>query len=208
MKYLKMLGLAAVAAAALMAFLGAGTASAETTLCEKTEDPCQAANAVTAGETISASLAAGTKAVLTAGEKKVECSKSGISGKVATATTPTGNVAAKDLTWSECNIPAETVTGGTIGIHHHGAHNGTVTVKDFVVKTTEGFISCYWRPTAAATGTMTAGTPATIKFTDLPVELVDTVDHNSSAFCPASTGKWNATYQVTNPKSLFVSTGV
>lgn len=41
MKYLKMLGLAAVAAAALMAFVGAGTASAkEGVLCSTTSNPC------------------------------------------------------------------------------------------------------------------------------------------------------------------------
>jgi len=46
MNYAKMLGLAAVAAAALMAFVGASSASAATsTLCSAAQSPCEAANA-------------------------------------------------------------------------------------------------------------------------------------------------------------------
>jgi hypothetical protein len=52
MKYLKMLGLAAVAAAALMAFAGAGTASADE-LCtenENLENMCPAGKLITSVE--------------------------------------------------------------------------------------------------------------------------------------------------------------
>lgn len=68
MKLTKMLGLAVVAAIAVMAFAGAGTASA-TTLCKVKENPCAAANQYPTHTTI---LALSTKAVLS-GSLPVTC---------------------------------------------------------------------------------------------------------------------------------------
>jgi hypothetical protein len=68
MKYVKMLGLAAVAAVAAMAFVGAGSASA-TTLCKVNTSPCPEASRYPVPSTV---LALSTEAVLT-GSLSVTC---------------------------------------------------------------------------------------------------------------------------------------
>lgn len=206
MKYLKILGLAVIAAAAVMAFVGAGTASAETTLCKVTSDPCPAGQGYGVGTVTKGQLVAGTKAELTGGFN-IRCEESTIEGSVETATTPTGNVAAANLKWGKCNGTVKTVTPGTIGVHHDGEHNGTLTVKDFVVTVELLGVHCYFRPEANAHGTLTAGDPALIHFTELPVELIDNEIHNSDGFGCPSTAKWDATYEVTSPTPLYVTTG-
>lgn len=83
MNYLKMLGLAAVAVAALTAFLGAGTASA-TVICktEPTAGVCPEGWDYSAGTKGKASLEKGTTAILrsTAGSIEDTCTESTVEG--------------------------------------------------------------------------------------------------------------------------------
>ena len=215
MKYLKILGLAAVAATALMAFVGAGTASAETTLCTATETPCST-NHPPLGTTLSAEGIAGegvTKPTLTAPFGNITCSST-ISGPISTTTTPEGSVTVANLSWTGCvGGTAETKTGGTIKIHHDAEHNGVVTLAGFVVKVTQAGIPCWYESKTAAggplEGTFTGGTvggTAIIHLTAEPV-VISNATHPSSGFCPTK-APWHATYKVTAPagKSLFVST--
>lgn len=212
MKYLKILGLAAVAAAAFMAFVGAGTASAETTLCTETATPC---THVPTGTTLEGEGVAGegvTLPTLTAPFGNIRCNST-IKGKVETTTTPEGVVKAADLPWTNCvNGTAETVTPGKIRIHHDAEHNGIVTLEGFVVKVTQG-VPCYYEAKTTAggplEGTLTGGTvggTAIIHITAEPLKI-DTPTHNSDPFCPAH-APWHATYKLTAPagKSLFVGT--
>ena len=199
MKQLKMLGLAVVAAAALTAFVGAGTASAETTLCEG----AGGSGCLAAGATIKAKLKSGTEAKLT-GSFPVNCTGSSIEDKIGTATTPSGSVEAKNLTWSGCNAETvSTVTGGTMQIHHDVNNNGTLTIKGFVVHIKKFGFDCYYG--GEITGTLTAGTPAII---DITTNVTRSDVHPSDAFgCPLN-AEWHAEYEVTSPKSLAVVTGV
>jgi hypothetical protein len=91
MKYLKMLGLAVVAAAALSAFMGAGSASA-TVLCTTNSTPCGTSHTegtkegmYPAESTFVAHLKEKTKAVLQAGIFTVECE--GSTAEMASTTT-------------------------------------------------------------------------------------------------------------------------
>lgn len=83
MKYLKTLGLAAAAAVAITAFLGAGSASA-TVLCKVTTTPCGAGNIYSGA--LTTSLAANTKTTFKVGETIIsECTGSELGGKVENA---------------------------------------------------------------------------------------------------------------------------
>ncbi|HWP32704.1 MAG TPA: hypothetical protein VNL97_03045, partial [Solirubrobacterales bacterium] len=94
MKYLKMLSLAAVVAAAF-AFAGVGTASA-TVMCTTTSEPC---GSVYEGG-VAAKLETGTKAKLKTNLGVVECSVSNSSGFVAS----NGEGEIEQLTFETCNI--------------------------------------------------------------------------------------------------------
>ncbi|MFL5898193.1 MAG: hypothetical protein ACJ76D_06970 [Solirubrobacterales bacterium] len=138
MKYLKMLGLAAIAAAGLMAFLGAGTASA-TVLCEtNVTTNCGAGWDVAVGKTIDFSAEETVKLTGPFGITIASCTTSTVEGEVtntggATATT-VGSI--KKLTFEGCNRPVTTnaATLGTLEIHNSsGTDNGTVTSNDTTV---------------------------------------------------------------------------
>lgn len=202
MKYLKMLGLAAVAAAALMAFVGAGSASAETTACETTAGTgCYGKG--TPVEGMSKAGQGVTDATLTSGSffgQNVKCTST-LTGEINNPTTPSGN---GSVTWSNCTgaETVSTVTNGTITIHHDAEHNGLVTIKDFVVHVKQSGVGCYYG--GEITGTLTAGANPEI---DITAEVSKITTHPSSAFCP-SKAVWHANYEVIKPKPLYIVTGV
>lgn len=81
MRLIKMFGLAAIAVGAFMAFLGATSASAvtsleEVVLCKNNESPCLATNRFASGTVLHAELVAGTEAVLHSWAGDVLCSTS------------------------------------------------------------------------------------------------------------------------------------
>lgn len=162
MKYLKMLGLAAVAATALLAFVGAGSASA-TVLCATTSTPC--AVPWEAGTQLEFNVAAGTKglwgstdektvfAECTEGELKVKPSAGGASQTVKMT------VPKSDFTWNAtgCTIQTATLEGGELEFHAiEGSDNGTVTATGFTFTTIAFGITCnYGFPKATDLGTLT-----------------------------------------------------
>jgi hypothetical protein len=211
MKYVKILGLAAVAAAALMAFVGAGTASAqnpeEAVLCKvtPTEGHCPMTpvdQMVTEGTTITSQLVAGTTAKLTpAGELPEDvCKKSTTSGKTESTTTPHGLLT---LTFSECSQTTEVLSGGELTIHHDGEHNGTVTSTGSItrIKALFGSLSCDYGGEIHEGLTLTGGNPAILMAT----ATVHLVKETGFISCP-ETAIWHGEYEVTSPKPLYVGT--
>ena len=208
MKYVKILGLAVVAAMALMAFLGAGTASA-TKLCKTTDTPhCTAGWHYNEGTVIKTSLKAGTSAVLsdTGGSLRDECAESTTEGATTNTGSETetvdGKVEAAKLTWGKCTAEkTETLKGGLLEIHWiEGTHNGTVTAKEFEVTVKVFGVSCIYKAGAGIhLGELTSGPE--------PILHVNTVVQGSGGFLCPSTGTWKATYVVTSPTPLYVTTG-
>jgi hypothetical protein len=210
MKYLKIIGLAAIAAAALMAF--AGSASA-TVLCKANESPCSSANTYPAGTRIHAELKEG-EAVLTAGFGNIQCKISTIEGKTANAGSSTETVhgAIEKLTFENCNGGACTVTvlkTGELEIHTElstSNGNGTLTAKGQEVTTNCTFFNvnyhCIWSTGTTGTdlGTLTGGAPATLTAKEA---LISRTGGTSGVAC-GSSGKWDAVYKVTTPSPLFV----
>lgn len=221
MKYLKMLGLAAVAAMALMAF-GAGTASA-TKLCTTTDTPdCSAGWAYGVGTTIHATLKSGTTAKLwndPKGESPlVTCTGSTVKGSISNAggtgstvsgpldTTTNAEEKHTGLTWSGCSTTVDTITTeGSIGeleIHWiEGTHNGTVTSKGTDVTVNIFGVTCtYGSGAGLDLGTLTGGTEPILS-------INTTVNKVAGGFLCPGHAIWEAEYVVTEPHALFVTTG-
>jgi hypothetical protein len=219
MKYLKILGLAAVAAAALMAFVGAGTASAETTACKVTEAPCKEENRYKNGTKVVAHLEI-EPAKLTAagGLVEITCSKSTIDLEVTRETTPTLAPTAKKegepepppgLTFEECNNTVEVLEAPRLVIHHDektteggivDKHNGEITVESFKVRVNASGLICTFGGEIKEGLTLTGGSTPT-------VDATATIPLKEGFFCP-STAVWHAKYEVTEPKPLYITTGV
>jgi hypothetical protein len=190
MKYLKMLGLAAVAAMALMA-IGAGSASAT-----KLEVGGVVQSTSTA---ISASLKAGTSAILkdTFGFSSNTCTVSSVAGTTSSPSgaTVTGNLSA--LSFTSCEREPVTVDSkGVLHVQWTSGTNGTVTSSGAEVTTGSPFgtLNC-------KTGTGThlgslAGTGSSSAHAVLTI--------NASLSCSGISSKWEAVYTVTSPTGLGV----
>jgi len=208
MKYAKMLALAAVAAGALMAFIGAGTASASV-ICSTTADPCPAGQAWPNGTTIDFSIPAGQSAILkdTAGNTLDTCTGSTVKGKItntgSATETVTGSI--EELTWTGCTFTTKTVSlNNKLKVHKiAGTSNGTVT-SDAQIEVTINtvlFGSCiYGVATTEDVGTISEGIGTNSVFTANAVAT----RFGSNAACPA-TSKWTGTYVLTTPSTTTLS---
>lgn len=174
MKHLKVLGLAAIAAVALMAFLGACTASA-TVICktQPTNGECPAGWTYSAGAEGEASLAAGTTAVLetTTGEALITCTELSVEsvldsagGATATATSHVASVF-----YSGCTHTLFFLKNGSTELHWiPGTSNGTLTITNNEVTVIIFGVSCNYGaygtggPITVDLGTVVGGNPASI----------------------------------------------
>jgi hypothetical protein len=197
MKHVKIFGLAAVAAMALMAFIGASTASATALYSGATK--LGAGTEIQATLTGTSTLTTTENVVLdtcTGGEVKGTTSNAG-----GAAETVKGTVATSGLTWTGCTEPTVTLAGGSLEIHHiAGTSNGTLTGSGFEVTiSTTVFGSCIFTLTAGThLGTLTGST------TSNAVMNINAVAARKSGLCP-STAKWVGTYKVTKPVPLHVT---
>jgi hypothetical protein len=208
MKYVKMLGLAAVAAAALMAFVGAGTASAAGILCSTSGSPCS--SKYPNGTTLSFAIPSGGSANLqeTAppngeGEVLDTCKESSVSGNVTNEGNAHGSISS--LTWKSCTWTTTTTLNGGLEVESAGSGNGTVKSNSEIKVTISIplFGSCVYGVTAGTKlGTITEGKPATFDANAVAKKL-----SGSSFTCP-ETSLWSATYTQTAPSNttLYVAT--
>jgi hypothetical protein len=202
MKHLKILGLGLMAAVALMAFVGAGTASA--TVLEK-----GGGVKMTAGEEIDASME-GT-AILESGVTTMGCSEgSGRSmienpgGAEATVSGTTLSVALPN-----CGCGSNEVTNGTFEVHSiPGTSNGTLTGSGFTwtmnCNSPFGKYVCRYitgtnKDFGTLTGSNSTGSTATV---DISTTL--TKEEPSSGLCYEVIA-FRATYVVTAPDVLNVT---
>jgi len=210
MRYLKIFGLAAVAAAVAMAFVGASSASA-TALCSANEEEC--ASPLGAGTVVEASLKTGTNAVLKTELATVECKKSVTSGKTTSGPGASVTGVIENLSFSECKT-----TGGTnctVGTALSLPYNASITAtgggggKLLVTKgggggnpgatvTCLGVIECTFR-TPSATLNVLGGNPAVAMAEG--IELTE----RAGLLCPSKEAKWTAEYAVSKPNPLWIS---
>jgi len=193
MKYVKMLGLAAVAAMALMAF--AGSASA-TVLKDGS------GNTLPAGTEINSTLKTGTSALLKAGFANITCTESTVAGKTANAggasETVKGGITTLAFPNASCNATVHVLSNGELEIHSAGGSNGTLTGKGSEVTVAIGSTSCtYGTGTGTTLGTLKGGSPAVMEVSAKLPKL-------AGGFLCASPAEWTATYTVTTPSTLTV----
>jgi hypothetical protein len=194
MKYLKMLGLAAVAAMAVMAFVGAGTASA-TTL-EIGGVPQNKA------VTISASLEAGSSAILKDefGTTTDTCTESSVHGTTTspfTAEEIDGTLTT--LTFGKCSHTTTVINKGILYVKWDGGTNGTVTSSGAEVTVQSTFFG------ASAICKTGGGTDiGTLTGVGKLTEHA-TMDINATISCGIlGNSKWTGSYKVTTPTGLGV----
>jgi len=187
MKYLKIFGLAAVAAASLMA-LSAGTASAD----ENTSPAGTTANEVVW------SLAAGTSAKVfnTSGGEIMSCTQAKETIKITSQGPGKPIVSTTSHDFENCTFPSKEIKAGGEEINAP-AESGTATVKatsesQFTVNTVL-FGSCVYALTAGATiGSITTSSG------EFNANVVMEKLSGSAAVC-TDTVKFNATWTVTQP---------
>ncbi|HET8813970.1 MAG TPA: hypothetical protein VFM51_03340 [Solirubrobacterales bacterium] len=214
MKQLKILGLAVVAAMALMAFVGAGTASATpTALCKVPTTPgglpiCEGNHLYPAGTNIHALLEAGAKLRIVTPNGVVECRMATIDAFTEQKTALPLGAIVNALTFEECEdegepVDVETVKNGTLDIEIIDlpvwTHNGTLTLTGTEIRVEWTFTGaeCFYDP--GHTGVLTGGPMATI---DWAGTLVGT---GGNLLCPEGNGSWNGAFTVTSPEPLWVS---
>jgi hypothetical protein len=200
MRYLKALCLAGVAAAALMAWIGAGTASATIVDCTGLS-PCPT------NEVIHAK--AESTVTLHPPFGDIECGESTVEGKLSnpgTATT-TASGAISVLTFKSCNATVTVIKTGSLEIHTRTAssdNNGTLTSTGAEV--TVEFIGthCIFATNGTDLGTVT-GAATTKKNATLDIEAtIPRTGGRSGIFC-GSTAQWTGSYEVTTPSGLNIT---
>lgn len=209
MKHLKILGMAVVAAAALMAFVGASTASADVLCTENNTPQCPSTKVITS---LHATLKSGTTALLetTGGTALITCSESTISGTITNqghGVEPEGSFTAANLTWGSCNHTADTIAGGSLKVEtietSPGVFKHTVTAKSAEVTVNILNITCTYGPglngNIISLGDLQQGAPATLTISTIVNKTA------GGGLCP-ETSRWTATYQITNHTGVWVST--
>jgi hypothetical protein len=194
MRFIKTLSLAMVAAAALMAFAGLGTASA-TVLCK--EIPAagtDCANPYPAGTKGTGSAETSILLKTSGGTTIVTCTSSTVTGQSVNqgSTTETVKSTLTTLTFSNCTTTVTVLSAGTGELHHiAGTNNGTLTTTGTEVTITFLGVSCIFKTNSTDVGTATGGKPGTF-------DLSATIPGVSGGFCPAS-GILSGSYIQTEP---------
>lgn len=190
--------IAAVAAMALTAFIGAGSASATVLCSESATTECASFEK---GSIVAASLTGSTTLSTTGGTVLDTCT----SGMIEATTKNNGgssetvSASIDELAWESCTQTTDTISKGELEIHHiSGSDNGTVTGKSISFTVNSALGTCtYGTGEALDLGTLKGGNPATL---EINAVLVKTA---GGFACPAD-AKWVASYSVTFPELLYV----
>jgi hypothetical protein len=205
MRYIKMLGLAVVASAALVALIGAGTASA-TAFCqvEGSGGLCPG-EAYSAGQEIDAALSSGTKVKLKTEVATVECSESTIKGETSSEEGTPLSGPVSTLSFGSCNCEVKVLKTGTISTEWiAGTNNGTPRLTGSEITTScstvFGNVHCLYKTENTDLGALTGGSPATL---DLNTEI----PRLATSFLCSEKAHWEGNYEFTAPKPLYVTGG-
>jgi uncharacterized protein YaiE (UPF0345 family) len=196
MKYVKILGLLAVAAAALMAFAGSASATTITSPTGTVATPAIKAESV-------------GHAILHNPIAKIEC-HSTVEGKVEShgqknakgeTLAATGKISKLEFINCTNSWHVTTNVAGSLEVLSSGKgdYNGTVYSEGATVTSTRFGIECRYSTGATLKiGTLTGGAPATMHIeASIPF-------HSGSSFCGSGATAWTGSYKVTSPTSLYV----
>jgi hypothetical protein len=200
MKHVKMLGLAAMAVAATMAFAVSSASATEL---------YSGATTLKSGTTIESSLSGTASLTTTGGTVLDTCTGGGVTGKTTNTggagVSVTGSVATSGVTWSGCTGTTDTLEGGTQEWFFTSGTEATVKGKGFKVTVLAseffGGTCSYTLGTGTTLGTLKGSTTSNAT---LAVNIVVNGATGNSFLCPSDT-KWVANYTVTNPKPLHAT---
>ncbi|HEU4739665.1 MAG TPA: hypothetical protein VFS54_11395 [Solirubrobacterales bacterium] len=189
MKYVKILGLLAVAAAALMAFAGTAMATSVTTT----------TGGAAATPTIHA-VNEGGHVVLANSIANIECASTS-EGKVEThgAGVPaSGKLSSLSFTGCTNSWHVTVTAPGTLSVTWSSGHNGTAVSNEAKVTTTRLGVTCNYETKNTAIGTVTGGATATLDISaSIPIAA------GSSGLCGSGNAKWSGSYVTTS--ALYVA---
>jgi hypothetical protein len=194
MKYVKVIGLAACAAMALMAF-GVGTASATTLFTNEAKTI-----AYPAGTTLHATLVPGTTATLenTVKEPIATCTGSTVHGTTSNTSGAAVTGAIGTLTWEGCSQTTHTVAKGSLDVAFTSGTSGDVTGTGNQVTLGIFGVTCtYGTGEGTKLGSVTGGAEPKMKINAV-------VNKTAGGFLCPTTGIWTAEYVLTAPHALFV----
>jgi hypothetical protein len=208
MRYVKLLVLSGLATVALLATIGAGTASA-TKLCKNIASTLTCSEPYPAETQIHAVLKGPAVLEDTLGNQLDKCTVSTFQYRVENAGGAQATVAGpiSSLTWGSkgegCEWVTETVRSGRLEVHQIvNTDNGKVTSSNLEVTDFVSFLGdcIYGTGSGIEFGTLTGGSPATLDVNAVLTRV------GGSAFCP-STAHFTATFEVTSPTPLYVTAG-
>ena len=190
MKYVKILGLLAVAAAAMMAFAVSASATTVTTT----------TGGAAATPTIHAVNEGGKHVKLANNIATIEC-QSTVGGKVEShgaGVTAKGNLTSLLFTscTNEWHVTATAL--GSLEVHWTSGHNGTLTSTGSKVSATRSGVTCNYETNNTKIGTVTGGSPAT-----LHIEASIPLAAGSSFLCGSGSAKWEGAYVTT--EALYIA---
>jgi hypothetical protein len=202
MKHLKILGVVLVAATALFAIVGAGTAPA-TVICKNNLNTEKCSEPYPVGTKGKASLTESIRATTTEGTVLSTCTGSVVESTLekAGSSTTTVKSGVSTITWSGCTNSTITINGGFAELHHiAGTDNGTLTTFNTEVTINTGFFgSCVFSSGGGTdVGTTVGGNPGSF--------TLNAVFQRVSGLCP-STLRVTGKYVATEPKNAWVSAG-
>jgi hypothetical protein len=190
MKYVKILGLLAVAAAALMAFAGVASADQVST----------STGGAAATPTVHATSVG--HAILHNPIAKIECNST-VEGKVEShgaGKVVKGKIT--KLTFEPCTNSwhVTPILNGELELEATSNYNGNVYSVGTTVETTRFGITClYATTTTTKIGTFTGGLDAKL---DIEANIPF---HGGSSFCGSTATAWTGTYTVNTPAGLFLT---
>jgi hypothetical protein len=195
MNYLKIIGIAIMAAVATMAFVAS---SASATVLYK------GAEAVKAGTPIVATLSGSATLKSTGGTLLNTCTGSEIKAEIANAGGASATVSGpiNTLNWGVCTEPTKTTIKGELEMHQiTNTINATVTFKKttFDVNTTVFGAECQWTVGEA----LDTGPLAGSKTGDATILINTVISAENAFFCPDA--KLEALFNVTSPTPMHAA---
>jgi len=190
---LKRLGLSVAVAAAVMASVGSGVASAT--------ELYRGASTVPTGTDLDFTMKPGTSYSIMFTEGKIfnTCTSSTIKTRIVSPGSATSTTTAENTTYTSslCTVPTNTLTNGKLEFHHiSSTTDATVTADGQITVTFSNIVlgSCaYAAKPGADMGILTGGSPATWHMNNVTEKV-----SGSPFTCPATT-LWTATYVSTEP---------
>ena len=203
MKYLTRLALASAAALLLVAALGAGTATAGTTLCKANETPCGAGNALTAGSELKF-RSTGLIIIFSVGGEG--CTEPTFTAKLSNSGGKEENIKGTLENWNfaTCECSTKMLKPGTFTLESTAeTMNGKFSISEVEFEISCGVSPrCLFRGNFSPAPVLEGGKPAflSMKLNEVPLQKI------IAGTCKF-TSVWEGRWEVTNFTSLWVSNG-